>query len=275
MIIEQIPKASVIMSAYNGEKYLKEAIESILNQTFKDFEFIIVNDGSTKETADILESYAKNDLRIKVIVNPENIGLTKSLNRAIQETNGTYIVRMDSDDISLPERLEKQIEFMNNNPEIGLLGTGYYEINHDGIILGKTVFPSTDKELKRLLIKYNPFCHTSVIIRRKILDQIGVYNELIKKAQDYDLWFRIASRSRMANLSEPLVLRRYGTKNISTTDENEQLKWALKVRKNAIKKGQYPMWNSIYLIRPYIALKTPLKMRKFLRKYLLRSKIYG
>jgi len=262
------------MSVYNGEKYLREAIDSILNQTFGDFEFIIVNDGSTDKTEDILDEYAKKDSRIRIIKNEKNIGLTKSLNKVIRVAKGKYIARMDADDISLPERLRKQIDFLEKNSEIGLLGTGYYEIN-DNKIIGEKYFLTTDEKLRKILIKYNPFFHASVMVRKSIIQEVGIYEEHLARAQDYGLWFRIAAKTKIANLSELLMKRRYNFENISIKNENEQLEWAIKIRKNAILRGQYPTWNVIYLIRPYIVLKMPIKVRKALRKYLLKSKIYG
>lgn len=267
------PEISVIMSVYDGQSCLLEAVESILNQTFKDFEFIIIDDGSTDRTPEILKEYARKDERIKIITNPKNIGLTKSLNQAIKEAKGKYIVRMDADDISLPERLEQQIEFMRKNPEAGLLGTTYYEMNLKGEIVGDKFFPTSNKKLKKVLIKYNPFFHASVMIRKEILDRIGLYNENIPKAQDYDLWFRIAKDYKIANLPLPLMKRRYGGEK-TLRGENQQLKWAIRIRMKYIKKGHYPWWALLYMIRPFIVYKISPSLRLFLRKRILRKKIY-
>jgi glycosyltransferase involved in cell wall biosynthesis len=269
-----MPKVSVVMSVYNGERHLKEAVDSILCQTFKEFEFIIIDDGSTDGTPKILEEYLGKDQRIEVL-HQENAGLTRSLNRGIALVQGGYIARMDADDVAFPERLEKQVDFMHKNPEVGLLGTTYYEIDGNSNRIGKKVFPTSDDELQKTLIKYNPFSHASVIIRKETLDKVGLYDENIKRAQDYDLWFKIGRVSKIANLKEPLMMRRYSNKNISIANENEQLKWAIRIRKKAIREGQYPLWNFIYLFKPYIALILPYVIRKFLRKYLLKSRIYG
>lgn len=268
-------KVSVIMSVYNGEKYLKEAIESIFNQSFGDFEFIIVDDGSSDNTLKILKEYAKKNSRVKIIKNKNNIGLTKSLNKAIQDAKGEYIARMDADDISLPKRLEKQVKFMEKNPKVGLLGAAYYQMNSKGEIVGKNIFPISNKKLQKVLIKYNHFFHASVMIRKNILNEVGLYNENIKSAQDYDLWFRIARVSKITNLSEFLMIQRYSMERISIDYKNEQMRSSIKIRKNAIRKGQYPLWCYIYLIRPYILLILPFKVRNFLREHILRKiKIY-
>ena len=268
------PKVSVIMSVYNGERYLREAIDSILNQTFKDFEFIIVDDGSIDRTLEILKEYAEKDERIRIITNSENIGLTKSLNKAIKFAKGKYIARMDADDISLPERLEKQIEFMEKNPEVGLLGTAYYETNQEGEIIGRRNFSITNEKLKKVLIKYNPFFHSSVMIKKTILDKVGLYNENIPTAQDYDLWFRIAKNYKLANLSEFLMKRRYTKEMISIKKENEQIFWAQKARIRAIQRGQYSKWAYFYLLKPFLVSKMPFFLRKLLRKYFLKRKFY-
>jgi len=263
------------MSVYNGEKYLREAIESILNQTFDDFEFLIVDDGSTDKTLEILREYAKKDSRIKVIVNQGNIGLTKSLNKAIREAKGEYIARQDADDVSMPERLEKQIEFLERNLEIGMVGTFYYEISGEGRIIRRKVMPKDNKELRRTLIRYNPFFHGSVMIKREVFSKVGLYNENFKRAQDYELWFRIANSYKLANVPEFLTKRRYIKEMISYKEENEQIYWAQKARKEVIKRGQYPKWNYIYLLRPFLTSKIPFVARQFLRTLLTRKRFYG
>lgn len=270
-----MPKVSVVMAVYNGEKYLKDAIESILDQTFRDFEFIIVDDGSTDKTLEILKEYERKDKRIKIIINKANIGLTKSLNKAIKEAKGEYIARQDDDDISLPERLKKQVEFLNRNEKIGIVGTFYYEINKKGKIIGKKTFPCSDERLKKTLIKYNPFFHSSVLIRREVFSRVGLYDESFKRAQDYELWFRVANFYKLANIPEFLTKRRYLEEMISRKKENEQIYWAQKARGEAIKKGQYSKWNYIYLFRPFLISKIPFKTRRFLRTLLRRKRFYG
>ncbi len=268
-------KVSIIMSVYNGEQFLAEAIESISNQSFKDFEFIIVDDCSTDSTSKILDNYIKKDPRIRIIKNNQNIGLTVSLNKALKEAAGEYIARMDCDDVALADRLEKQIEFMEKNPDTVLLGTAYYEIDKDGKELAQNQYPSTDHDLRTILIRFNPFCHASVIIRQPALLKAGLYDENISRTQDYDLWFRLANVGKIANLPEYLMKRRYNDNNISIALEDEQLKWAISIRKKAIKKGYYSPLNYLYLIRPLIALMTPFSLRKIIRKYVLNNKMYG
>jgi len=193
------------MSVYNSERFLREAVESILNQTFTDFEFIIVNDGSTDGTQEILESY--RDERI-ILLNQENTGLTKALNIGIAVTKGKYIARQDADDVSKLERLEKQVAFMETNPEVGLLGTRFQCIDHHGHVTRQAELQTENKWLQNRLAVINHFCHGSVMIRRDALDKVGLFREYFKYAQDYDLWLRIAEQYEVSNLPEYLFCYR-------------------------------------------------------------------
>ena len=133
---DKAPLISVIMPAYNAEKYIGEAIESILNQTLKDFELIIVNDASTDSTGNIIKSYAEKDSRIVVLVNENNLNIAGSLNRGISVAKGTFIARMDADDIALPERLEMQAKVMSENPQVAVVGNDIQLINESGVVIG-------------------------------------------------------------------------------------------------------------------------------------------
>ena len=267
-----VTRISVIMSVFNEEDYLRESIESILNQKFRDFEFIIINDGSNHKAQEILEEYKKKDSRIQIINNKENIGLTKSLNKAIKIAQGKYIARQDADDISLPERLGKQIEFLKNHPKVKILGTFGFAINSNGKILRKETRPVSFEEIKKLLIKRNPFIHSSMMIEKEILDRVGVYNEDFKTSQDYELWFRILKVAKGENLPLFLMKKRFSHGMISLTRENTQLKYNLFLRKTAIKKGDYPKFCFIYSLRPYLTLKCPAFLKKIIRKYFSKSK---
>lgn len=264
-------KVSAIMSVYNGEKYLRKAIESILTQTFEDFEFIAINDGSADSTPKMLAGYEEKDPRIKVI-HQCNLGLTRSLNKGIQMAQGEYVARLDADDVALPERLEKQLQFMEDNPHVGVLGTAYYEIDAHGQIVGKKVFPLRDGELRKALIRYNPLFHGSAMIRRTVFERVGLYNESFLRSQDYELWFRVAKHFKLANLAEPLMMRRYEAANISVASERQQIAFALRARLKAIREGQYPWYCFAYLIRPLIAMSTPTLVKEHVRKHILRSK---
>ena len=224
------------MSVHNGEKYLREAIESILNQTFTDFEFIIVNDGSTDDSLEIIQSY--NDERIKIINNEKNIGLTKSLNKALKAARGEYIARQDADDISLPNRFEEQVKYFEEHPETALLGTNNYFIDEKGKIVGKRIVLA--KPGIKDLFEENHFNHGSTMFKKEVIDKLGGYNELIKYSQDYELWLRIAEYYEVRNLIQILYKLRSHDKNIGFTNREESTLYhllALKLTKNDLNDG--------------------------------------
>jgi len=199
------PKISVVMSVYNGEKHVREAIDSILNQIFGDFEFIIINDGSTDRTKEILESF--KDPRI-VLIHQENMGLVKSLNKGIALAKGKYIARQDADDISMANRLEQQFKFLERHQSIALLGTWAYIIDQGGKALQKITYPCDYATIEKGLKRQNYFCHGSVVFRRKAFFELGGYREFFSSSQDYDLWLRFAEKFEVANLSNLLYKRR-------------------------------------------------------------------
>lgn len=222
-------KITVLMSVHNGEKYLKEAIESILNQTFKDFEFLIVNDGSTDSSKEIIFSY--NDPRIVYVENETNIGLTKSLNKGLKLAKGEYIARMDADDISLPERLEEQVEFMDQHPDIGICGARLRLIGG-----GRNwKMPSESDLIKASMIFFNPLFHPTVIIRKKILDDNNLkYDESFRYAQDYELWSRIKNFTDFHNIQKSLVLYRISGDRITKKSSGQQKSNAAKVSERLV-----------------------------------------
>ncbi|MFA6136378.1 MAG: glycosyltransferase [Candidatus Paceibacterota bacterium] len=212
------PKISVVMSVYNGEKFLKGAINSILSQTFTDFEFIIINDGSTDKSLDTIKTY--QDPRIKII-SRENKGLTHSLNEGIKMSKGSYIARMDADDISLPTRLEEQIKFLELNKEIAICGTWAKIIDEKGEEMGEYKTPINNEEIKRRIIFHNPFIHPSVMFKKEIMETVGLYNPKLKHVEDYELWTRIVSKFKTANI--PQFLLKYRQNKTGITSRNRSL----------------------------------------------------
>ena len=220
------PVVSVIMSVYNGSQFIAEAVESILTQSFEDFEFIIINDGSTDATQQIIESY--DDKRI-VMVKQENRGLTKSLNIALQMARSQFVARQDADDVSLPSRLDKQVEYLHSHPEVVLLGTGITQIDEHGRMLGNYIYPREHYALRRRLYRTgNPLPHSTLMFRSDAVRKIGGYNELFLKAQDVDLILRVMEHHRISSIPEPLVKLRYRTDSVSVEDDKaEQWKYAI------------------------------------------------
>jgi len=203
-----MPAISVLMSVYNGGKYLKESVESILNQTFSDFEFLITDDCSSDDTIKILKEYSDKDSRIRLLLNSENIGLTKSLNRMIDISSGDFVARMDADDVSYSLRFQKQIEYMRTHPDIGVCGTNIEIINGNIKKINTCHFLEHD-EIKAALLFNNVIPHTAVMIRSELFKEHGFrYNEEFKIIQDYELWERLIKYTRFHVLSETLAMFR-------------------------------------------------------------------
>jgi len=212
------------MSVFNGERYLAEAVESIINQSFRDFEFIIIDDGSEDNTWKILSEYGVRDRRIVLHRNEENIGLTRSLNLGLSLARGEYIARMDADDISLPGRLEWQIQFLDANQEIGVLGGGCQIIDENGELLSERIPPCEDASIKaELLIKNNGLGHSEIMARAELLRKVGGYDETIPYAQDYDLWCRLSPVTQFASLQKIVIKWRNRKSNISNLKRQAQL----------------------------------------------------
>lgn len=223
-------KISVLMPVYNAELYIRQAIDSILNQTFTDFEFIIINDGSTDKSEDIIQEYV--DSRIKYVKNDINRGLIYTLNKGLHLAKGKYIARMDADDISKPERFNKQFTFMEKNQDVTLLGTAFEYINTPYII----VHPP-DNELMRIrLFKNIVFLHPSLMLRKSDIDKYSLcYKDLYKSAEDYKLGIDLSINGlKMSNLIEPLLEYRQHEAQISSAKRIEQETTANLIRKEYI-----------------------------------------
>lgn len=209
------------MSVYSGERYLRDSVESILNQSFSDFEFIIVDDGSTDSSSEILESYAAQDERLRLLRNASNLGLTRSLNKGLELACGEYVARQDADDISLPERFMSQVRFLGEHPEIGVVGSWITNIDETGQRdVCKT--PTSSALIGWTLLFSNCMAHPSIMFRRSLVRDGVFYRPEITYGQDYDLWARISSKTKLANLPECLVFRRKHQRAISTRHDQEQ-----------------------------------------------------
>ncbi|MCJ2276094.1 glycosyltransferase [Acinetobacter baumannii] len=197
---------SVVLPAYNAELYLKEAIDSVLSQTFTDFELIILNDGSIDRTEEIILSY--NDSRIVYVKNEKNLGLIGTLNKGINLAKGKYIARMDADDICLPERFKKQVDFLEKNNEIDLIGTNAIKINNNGDRIGVINMPASDHDIKMMLFIQSPFIHPSIMGRTTVFRSFE-YEKEFYRVEDYMLWIRMSQNSKFHNINEFLLKYRY------------------------------------------------------------------
>jgi len=222
-----LPVISVLMPVYNAEKFLKEAIESILRQTFTSFEFIIINDGSTDSSLEIIEEFAKRDSRIKYI-NRKNKGLIESLNEGIEISQGKYIARMDSDDVSFPKRLEVQYEFLEQNSEYVVVGSRVILIDEDGDELCPMVNLFSNKDIDSAhinnLTNGAVIVHPTAMIRRSSLVKIGGYRHDYKNAEDIDVWLRLSELGKVCNLDDVFLKYRQHFDSIGYSCRESQLK---------------------------------------------------
>lgn len=240
---------SVLMSVYNAPaSFLRESIDSILQQSYRDFEFIIINDGCTKgDTVDTLNEYEKKDSRIQLICNEENIGLTKSLNRGMKYAKGKYIARMDADDIALKNRLEKQVLYMESHEDIVVLGTqvekfGKKQKNEPMYFIDYT-HGNYEKFLINMLFCNIANIHPTVMLRRIFFQEHHIeYDEKIERAQDYKLWIDcIAQGGKLFNLPDVLLRYRVHENQITSKKEQEQKKCIYLIAKDAMEEKGFCM----------------------------------
>ncbi len=232
-----LPTVTVLMSVHNGEQFLHEAIDSILSQTFTDFELLAFDDCSTDQSLSILRSYAEADPRVRVTANPQNLGLTKTLNLGLSMARGTYIARMDADDVSLPNRLEKQMAFLEAHPAVAVLGACGQVIDESGHPIRKLTLPIAVPDIKERLLHGNCLIHTSVVIRADVMRDAEGYSEKHPYAQDYELWLRLAERVGIANLPDVLVNCRAHAGQVSIKKLADQWRIAETCRVAAIRRA--------------------------------------
>lgn len=265
---------TVLMSVYNERKdFLERSIKSILYQSYENFEFLIVDDGSTqKECLEILAEYSAKDSRIKIIRNEKNLGLAKSLNIGLRRARGKYIARLDSDDISDILRLEKQINFMEKNPQCALCGSWAYIIDENTDIIGQKKFNTNYENIKKRILYFNFFTHSSFFFRQAVIMAHGGYSENIKKAQDYDLILKISARHAVANIPEFLCFNRTWSESITSQTKKKQEWYAMIARLRAIWFYGYPKLHFFKIIPSFFYfLFVPYFLEKKIFKFIWRQ----
>jgi glycosyltransferase involved in cell wall biosynthesis len=224
-VLKHKPLISVLMPVYNCELYIDEAIESILNQTYTNFEFLIIDDLSTDTTVSRIKNYT--DPRIKLIEKPLNSGIASSLNLGFKIAKGDYLARMDGDDISLPERFAKQIAFLENNPDVIVCGSFYTIIGTQKSI----PVPEKHEDIKVASLRNNCMVHPSLMLRKKAVDELSIcYDDTKEPVEDFDLWVRLFTKGKFHNLQEVLLHYRIHSHQVSTFNREKQKKGASKVR---------------------------------------------
>lgn len=261
-------KITVAMPVYNGEKYLARTIDSVLAQTYSNFELLIVNDGSTDNSAKILEKYAMHDKRIRVLHNERNMGIVYTRNRSFSESDSEYIAILDHDDIALPNRLKKQINFLDSHQDFGLVGSWIEQIDENdklnGIVWKYSVNP---EEIRSLMLFGNHFAQSSVTIRKKTLMDMPYRQDYIY-AEDYDLWTRIAEKWKVWNLPKILVRYRVHTAGVTKTKPDFSKNAAIKVQRRLLKNlGITPTEEEIIIHRTNFTYKGE-NFKKFIEKRL-------
>lgn len=214
-------EVSVIMSVHNGERFLAEAVESVLAQTFPDFEFIVIDDGSTDGTTTLLGECQKRDARVRVY-HQDNKGLIESLNRGCSLARGRYIARMDADDVAVKDRLMWQIEFMERHPEVGVVGGAVQFINALGEPGNRCLLPTSNREIQSALLSNCVLVHPTVLMRKDAFVSVGGYRKIMVDAEDYDLWLRIADHFQLANLPAVVLKYRHHPDQVSVRKRNQQ-----------------------------------------------------
>lgn len=243
------PTVSIVMSTYNDALFLEKAIRSVIKQTFKNWEFIIINDASVDNTDSILRKFRQKDKRIIYIKNDKNFGLTRNLNRGIDIAKGEFIGRIDGDDYWTDKtKLRRQVDFMQQNPGYGMVGCFAHAIDSSDRKLFEIVYPSKDEDIRKIMLRHGPFVHSSVLIRKSILFRIGKYNNTHTHSEDYDLYLNLGTVSSFFNIPKFMVNYRVNPLGISQTKYMLQSKEVIKIMKKYRK--QYPgflfgyfLWN--------------------------------
>jgi glycosyltransferase involved in cell wall biosynthesis len=242
------PLISILMPNFNNEKYLNAAIESVLNQSYKNFEFIIIDDCSTDNSWKIIQKYAKKDKRIKAYRNEKNLKIVKTLNKALDFAKGKFIGRMDGDDLIIEKKFEIQINFLEKNPSFVGVGTNLYITDVNMEKIGVRKYESNSSKLKKILPIESPFAHATMVIKSEILKKYK-YKVGLDLAEDYDLWFRILKKHKMSNISQFTYYYRQHPGQGKFYNLKGNLLKTLKVKMNYIfKKEFFSFYSSFYFI---------------------------
>ena len=231
------PLVSVVMSVYNGSEYIRQTIDSILAQTYRNIEFLIINNGSTDSSEEIILSYP--DKRIKYIQNKKSKGLIASLNLGISLSQGEYIARIDSDNIADPERLDRQLEFLMTHPDHGMCGTFYRIIDSKGEVMEQVELPSSHIEAKTFLMFGNCFCHSSIMIKASLIRELK-YRKEYQVCEDYDLWHRASQLTKVSNIPIYATMYRVHGQSISQQEKKTQDNQVGLINKNFLEDHRIP-----------------------------------
>ena len=268
---KNLPLISVVMPNYNNKKFIIETIESVLNQTYSNFEFIILDDCSTDDSWKIIQKYAKKDKRIKAFRNEKNLQIVKSRNKlfSLMSKKSKYVAIIDSDDVAIKNRFELQVNFLEKHLDFGLVGGNLIIIDEESKITGRRKYLSKDSELRKNMLVKNNFAQPTIMMRRTILDKVGNYSKAgkIDKARDYDLWVRFARISKVANLKEETLKYRISSNQVKNKYFKESLKSTLVIQKQYLREF-FSFKVLIMMIFESIALVIPKSVTMYMFKKL-------
>jgi len=246
------PLVSVLMPAYNSEKFISEAIESICNQTYLNFEFVILDDCSTDNTWNIIQKYADEDNRIKAFRNDENLNIVKTRNRLfnLADSKAEYYAIFDSDDLSMENRLEEEVIFLEENMEYGAIGSHNLIIDENSDVIAKRKYETEYEKIKKNILIRSPFAQPSVMIRKSVIDKVGGYvsEKKYNRARDYDLWIRIFNSYRITNVDKYLIKYRLSSTQGKNTHLKETLKSTIHIQKKWMRKIQNNKIQTLFII---------------------------
>jgi glycosyltransferase involved in cell wall biosynthesis len=216
-------KVSVIIPVHNAERYVADALQSVLEQTLVDFEMIVIDDGSTDGTHDILDRFARRDSRMRLFTR-ENRGYAATLNEAAELARGEFLARMDADDICMPDRFSRQVDFLQRRPEVGVVGSRVLQVDPQGVPVCDLYTMVSHEEIDRCHMAFagSAIAHPTVMMRTKIFREAGAYRTEFEPAEDVDLWLRLAEKTRLANLPEKLLHYRLHAKSVSHSRRHQQ-----------------------------------------------------
>lgn len=252
-------QAAVLIPVHNAERFLRECLDSVIGQTFADFEVIACDDGSTDGSLVVLREYAARDPRIRVLVNPENRGIVATRNRLLSELpdDAGFVAWLDSDDVMLPDRLARQLDFLNAHPEIGGVGSALEIIDENSRTIGFRHYPFSSNEIRKTMFRRNVIAQSSLMLRRDVIRKIGEYSAAYPVCEDYDYWLRVLQKYDFANLPDPVLKYRMSPDQSKQSRLKCTLRCTLAVQKKYLFGRNFKIFNLVYFLSECLLLLLP------------------